>query len=168
MTRTQAGVALGMAAGLAWTALLFWFGPAIFRPRGDPLAVAAATLILPALAVILPVARVAAARFFDPAIIDGADPPPGSAADAANRVLRNSAEQALLAALVWPALAVMLPPGSLGLVPALGCGFLFARLVFWAGYRRGAVARSFGFAASFYPNVAAAAWALWLFARGLH
>jgi len=152
-----------MAAGVIWTAALYWLGPVLFRPAGPPLEVAALALIVPALCLIVMIGRVAGARFFDDTIIDGQDPAPGSPTDATLRVLRNTLEQAVLAALVWPALAMLAGPGRLGILPALACSFLLGRIVFWAGYRRGAAARSFGFAITFYPNVAAALWALFHF-----
>lgn len=158
--RRQRAVLAGMAAGLAWTGAVLLLGPVLLRPAGAPLEVAAAALLLPALTLVAAVGRIAAARFLDAAIIDGQDAAPGSPTDLAQRVLRNTLEQCVLAALVWPALAVSLPPDRLGVIPALGFGFLVARIAFAAGYSRGAGARSFGFAATFYPTVAAALWAL--------
>ena len=51
------------------------------------------------------------------------------------------------------------------LVLVMSLAFAIARLLFWIGYHRAPPLRAFGFAATFYPTVAAALWALvvWLF-----
>ena len=43
----------------------------------------------------------------------------------------------------------------------LGVAFAVARLAFWAGYHMAPPLRAFGFAATFYPTVLVALWALW-------
>lgn len=113
----QRGVARGAAAAAVWTAGLYVAGPALLHPDGAALPLVAAWLVLPALTLVAAVGRVANARFYDPGIIHGQDPRAGTPADRAQRILRNTAEQCLLAALVWPALAVQLDPARLGLVP---------------------------------------------------
>lgn len=155
----QRGVARGAAAAAVWTLALFVAGPALVHPVAAPLTLVASWLVLPALTLIAAVGRVANARFFDPAIIHGQDPAAGTPADRARRILRNTTEQCLLAALVWPALAVQLDPARLGIIPALACGFVVGRVAFAAGYARGAAGRAFGFGATFYPTVVAALWA---------
>ena len=163
----QRRVAGGMALAALWTGVIFWAGPrfAVGADTG-PLHLAALAMLGPGLALAAIIGWIAQARFFDARIIDGSAPAPGTRADAALRVLRNTAEQALLAVLVWPALAVMVSPGRLGIIPCLGLNFVLARMLFWAGYAHGAPARSFGFAATFYPTLAAGFWALGLLVAG--
>lgn len=153
---TQRGVLLGMGAGVAWAFGLFVLGVSLGLTAAEPLALAFGWLLLPGLVLMVQVGRIAAARFLDPAIIDGQTPAAGSPADRGLRVLSNTLEQAALAALVWPALALRLPAGWHGVIPALAVGFVIARAAFAAGYARGAAARAFGFAATFYPTILAA------------
>jgi uncharacterized membrane protein YecN with MAPEG domain len=51
-------------------------------------------------------------------------------------------------------LAVFYDRGA-ALVPLLGGLFCGGRVLFWIGYRHGAVGRAFGFALTFYPSVGA-------------
>ncbi len=108
------------------------------------------------------IGRIAQRRFFDPALIDGANLPSGSPAEIDARVLQNTLEQAVLALCVWPALAMLLGQRGAGVVAALGLSFELARLLFWVGYRLSPALRALGFAATFYPTVAPLLWALWL------
>lgn len=162
MDRRQRWIAGGMASGMAWAVGLLALGAALTPPR-EPLAEALMHwMLLPGLVLLATIGRLAQRRFFDPAITDGEAPAPGSPAETDLRVLVNTAEQCLLAVLVWPALLVQLPPENWGVLPALACGFVLARLAFWIGYHRSGPARAFGFAATFYPTALAALWALWL------
>lgn len=92
-------------------------------------------------------------------MIDGAPPVQGSGAEIDQRVLTNSVEQLVLALLVWPFIGY-----SLGgvLVIALGIGLAVARVLFWIGYHFSPPLRAFGFAASFYPTLFGAFWAVWI------
>lgn len=87
-------------------------------------------------------------------------------ADADRVALRDTAEQLVLALAIWPAAAVLLAGKGPGLIMTLGVAFVLARLVFWIGCHRAASLRGFGFAATFYPTVLAAGWALWNVATG--
>lgn len=78
-------------------------------------------------------------------------------------MLTNTLEQAVLAVLLWPAAAHILPSGP-GIVLVLGANFFFARLVFWMGYSLAPPLRAFGFAATFYPTLVVALAAIWHFA----
>lgn len=157
-SREQARVLLGMGAAAGVTALLFALAlPRSVGPAPVPLDQRIAeTLRWDLLVVACPllmVARLAAFRFFSPDAIGGsASDPPGSHAVTANAVLRNTMEQALLAIPVHLALSSLLAR-SAPLVAALAMAFAAGRLLFWAGYARGAAARSFGFALTFYPTV---------------
>ena len=76
-------------------------------------------------------------------------------------MLSNTAEQALLALLIWPFVALTMG-GQVAVV--LGLAFALARLAFWIGYHLAPPLRAFGFAATFYTTVLAGVWslAIWL------
>lgn len=69
-------------------------------------------------------------------------------------ILQNNLEQAVLAVVVHLALATLLRPEEMRVIPAVVLLFCLGRATFWLGYRRGAAARAFGFAATFWPTVA--------------
>ncbi|WP_159080040.1 MAPEG family protein [Methyloceanibacter sp. wino2] len=100
------------------------------------------------------VARLAKHRFFTPKDIDAAA---GSSETSTARVLQsllqNTLEQSVLAIAIYGAWFALAPPEA-RLLPLL-CVALFGlgRLLFYLGYGRGAVARSLGFALTFYPTV---------------
>jgi len=150
-------ILIGMAAGALW-ALAVVFAP---RLLGLPYLPAAAALpgafLPPGLVLAAMIGRLAARRFFDDDLIDGADPVPGSPAWVDQKVLGNTLEQLALALAVWPFAAL-----TLGGAVAIGLGLSFAcmRLLFWAGYRAAPPLRALGFAGTFYPTVLAGVWAL--------
>jgi len=72
--------------------------------------------------------------------------------------LTNTVEQLALALCIWPLAGFLLGAGT---VLVLGLGFAIARVFFWVGYHLSPPLRGFGFAASFYPTIAAAGWMLW-------
>lgn len=152
MTGKQVGTAIGMAVGLALTIGAFaWQGG-----RGlhvDRLALWAGCSAAAAFWLAFAVALLARHRFFSPEDIDGAGLTAASAgAQLLQALVQNTAEQTLLAALAYAAwlLATTMAPG-----PAVHCAMLFSigRALFFAGYARGAAARSLGFALTFYPTV---------------
>ncbi len=155
----QRGVLVGMAAAVIWTAAVFALAPGWITPSGTPLELAVKWLCLPALALLAMIGRMANMRFLDASLIDGQDGGAGSAADRAQRVLRNTTEQCVLVALAWPALAIQLAPAQAGLFPALAVTFLIGRLAFTLGYAKGAAGRAFGFGLTFYPTVVVVIWA---------
>lgn len=154
-------IALGMAAAIVWAIGVLFFGYQwkIEIGLGKALALSA---LPPGLVVVLMIGRLAQRRFFDEAIIDGQPYQPGSPAEIDQRVLTNTVEQALLAALIWPALGVLLVQNGPGTCLALGIGFAITRLFFWAGYHIAPPLRAFGFAGTFYATLMAGLWALWL------
>ncbi|MDF2232593.1 MAPEG family protein [Albimonas sp. CAU 1670] len=165
--RTRARVLAGMGAGaaLALGTLAAGAGWGAVPGDGSPgarLALAATALLGPGAALAAVIGRIAQRRFFDAALIEGQAPAPGSGAEIDQRVLRNTVEQALLAALAWPALALALPADRLGAVAALGLAFPVSRAMFWIGYHRAPLLRAPGFAWGFYASVMAIAWAGWL------
>nr|WP_172297429.1 MAPEG family protein [Pseudoruegeria sp. HB172150] len=152
-----------MSAGLVWSILLIWIGTTYVKiPVFSRVIITEFFLLAPGLVLLLIIGRIAARRFFDETLIDGEAPVPGSGADVDQRVLRNTVEQAVLAACLWPAIAYLLLEDGLGVVMCLSVGFAVARLIFWVGYHMSPPLRSFGFAATFYPTVVALLWALLL------
>lgn len=157
----RATILTSMAAGALWAVAVIWgaqrAGLSFMTPLvGVPLAMAPVGLVLA-----LMIGRQAQRRFFDDAIIDGEDFAPGSPAWIDQRVLSNTVEQAVLALLVWPFVALTLG-GQV--VVVMGLAFALARLAFWAGYHLSPPLRGFGFAATFYTTVLAGFWSLsvWL------
>ncbi|WP_322964934.1 MAPEG family protein [Sphingomonas fuzhouensis] len=155
--RRQSGVARGMAAALAvvvLTLVVSWSVASPLSPTDRVLrAVAAATVA--ALWLAATIGHVAALRFESPADIDAAA---GGSADSprvaiAQAVLRNTLEQVVLAIPAYLALAWVVE-GSGTMIPALAALFSVGRTLFWSNYARGAAARSFGFALTFYSSVA--------------
>jgi uncharacterized membrane protein YecN with MAPEG domain len=77
------------------------------------------------------------------------------------RIQRNTVEQLVLMVLSHASLAITLPIGELSLLPALALLFVVARVLYWIGYARDPMCRTFGFVATFYPNIYAMVLALW-------
>uniref|UniRef100_UPI003B5293AA MAPEG family protein n=1 Tax=Roseovarius indicus TaxID=540747 RepID=UPI003B5293AA len=153
-------IAIGMAAGVAWSFAVL-IGAAMFvqLPVFALMPTIMTAFLAPGLVMIAMVGRLAQRRFFDDAIIDGEAFSGAAAID--QRVLSNTVEQLVLAMAVWPAAAVLLGAEGPGVILVLGVAFAVARLAFWFGYHRAPPLRAFGFAATFYPTVLVALWALW-------
>ncbi|MEQ9241476.1 MAPEG family protein [Roseovarius indicus] len=153
-------IATGMAAGVAW-AVAVLVGAAMFvqLPVFALMPTIMTAFLAPGLVMIAMVGRLAQRRFFDDAIIDGEAFSGAAAID--QRVLSNTVEQLVLAMAVWPAAAVLLGAEGPGVILVLGVAFAVARLAFWFGYHMAPPLRAFGFAATFYPTVLVALWALW-------
>jgi hypothetical protein len=166
LTADQRKAIPGIAAAAVYTAVVLWFGatqlavdPAVATNR---LHFVLGWLLLPGLYLMAVMIRVMLSRFVDPQTFDGSPPPTGSRLDIDRRVLQNTLEQVVLAAIGWVVLAMALPSYHLGVIPVLAVSFVFARLCFWIGYRRSPPYRAFGFAATFLPTFAAYVWTLLL------
>ncbi|WP_425052274.1 MAPEG family protein [Psychromarinibacter sp. S121] len=158
---TQRKILIGMALGVVWSIALIWIGIAkVNIPPFSRILVEPFYLIGPGIALMFVVAAIAMRRFLTPGMIDGGAPAPGSAGDIDLRVLRNTVEQSVLAACLWPAIAYLFLDDGLGVVMSLTVGFVVARLAFWIGYHVSPPLRAFGFAATMYPTVLALVWAL--------
>ena len=155
----QRGVVIGMLLGASVPALPIaagaWLipGPAA-PPLGDRLVWLMPYAAVLALPMALAIAAIARHRFFHAAVIDGSNDAADRWLAIARAILQNTLEQTVLAALVLLALAATLPSGWLGALPAAILWFVLARAIFALTYARGAAARSFGFAATFYPTLA--------------
>ncbi|MEZ5669823.1 MAG: MAPEG family protein [Alphaproteobacteria bacterium] len=158
----QRGVARGMAAAAAVTALVV-AGLALWQATGlvaddTPGARIAFALrwdIAPLITLMAAIGALARHRFFTPADIDGSGLGAGSQrAHVLQAILQNTLEQLVLAVLAHLAWAVVAPVAWMAVVPAAAILFVAGRVLFWLGYARGAPARAFGFALTFYPTVA--------------
>lgn len=145
---------LALAAAVAGMAAALYAGRADVPPdMAGRLAMAVKAGLVPAIWLAATIGDVARRRFLSPDGIDGGDV---SALTGARSVLQNTLEQAALTWPVWLAVAFFMDrPASL--LIALAGLFSLGRLLFWTGWRRGAVARAFGFGLTFYPTVAALA-----------
>ena len=157
--RRRPRILAGMAAGLAWAVAVLWIGGRIPVPMAMMQPTLMGAAFGPGIVLMLMVGRLAQRRFFDDAIIDGEAFSGAAAID--QRVLSNTVEQLVLAMAVWPAAAVLLGAEGPGVILVLGVAFAVARLAFWVGYHMAPPLRAFGFAATFYPTVLVALWALW-------
>lgn len=151
----QAGVTRGMGIALGVTVALALIGyrrgdATMLAVRGQTLGIAWLVLGLWVAAAIGDVAR---RRFASAKAIDGADGVDPNV-DAANAILRNTAEQALLAAIAYGALTLLDDHARVAVGLFVAC-FSAGRLLFWSGYRDGAAARALGFGLTFYPSIAA-------------
>ncbi|MCU6454189.1 hypothetical protein LPN01_08875 [Sphingomonas sp. A2-49] len=155
VARVQQGVARGIGIGLGLTiaAVVIGYGrsaAATLESRFATLGIAALVLGLWLAAAIGSVAR---RRFVSDGAIggrDGVDP----GVDTGNAILRNTAEQVLLAGFAYTALTLLSDHARVPVALFVAC-FSAGRLLFWTGYRDGAEARALGFALTFYPSVAA-------------
>jgi MAPEG family len=123
----------------------------------DRLTLLALTLAAPAAALFLDIARLAKHRFAEPLDRNAAAAETKTAkADILSAILRNTHEQATLAALVYGIAAILLPMHWTDATAGCALFFLIGRLVFATGYANGAGSRAFGFGLTFYPTVALA------------
>jgi hypothetical protein len=155
-TRTQAGVAAGMAGGLAATVAVFaWPGvPAVPADAEGRLALWLACSLIASVWLLIAIARLAGHRFFTPADIDGGGLTEGTLkAKLLQTLIQNTLEQCLLAIPAYGAWLWLAPEGRRGLVVLCAACFALGRLLFFAGYARGAPFRALGFTLTFYPTV---------------
>lgn len=156
LDRKQAGVAAGMAAGVALTVTAFLWPslPEVPADIPDRLALWLACVAFVGLWPMLAVARLAGHRFFTPQDIDGGGSNDGTPrARQLQAVLQNTLEQALLAFVASGAWLWLAPEARRGLAIVFAVYFAVGRLLFFIGYSRSAPARALGFALSFYPTV---------------
>jgi hypothetical protein len=155
-TRTQAGVAAGMAAGLAATVAVFLW-PSLPPVPADPsgrIALWLACALIASVWLLVAVGRLAGHRFFTPADIDGGGLTEGTPrAKLLQTLIQNTLEQCLLAVPAYGAWLWLAPDGRRGLVVLCAGCFALGRLLFFAGYARGAPFRALGFTLTFSPTV---------------
>ncbi len=161
LTTKQQGVAKGMAAGGLTAILIIGLGAATNPfgfpaelPMDDKIAVAVRSAAAPGLILAVAIARLAKHRFFTPEDIDaGAAQTSSSKAQMLQSMLQNTLEQAVLAVIAYGFWAVTMPSAWLSVCYLAAAAFVIARILFFVGYERGAPARSFGFALTFYPSL---------------
>ncbi|MGI9395103.1 MAG: MAPEG family protein [Boseongicola sp.] len=149
-------ILVGMALGALWAIVVVALPSLVPSNFFVPLNVALIVALLPGgVFLLLVIGRLAQRRFFDDATIDGETFLVGSDAEIDQRVLTNTVEQLVLALVIWPFVGLVLGGAA---VITLGIAFGIARVAFWIGYHHSPPLRAFGFAASFYPTIAAAVW----------
>jgi len=148
-----------MVLGVMWAVALVLIPLQLDLPFVPPALAVPVAFLLPGGVMALMIGVLAARRFFDHALLDGQTPAPNSRAQIDQAVLTNTVEQMVLALLIWPFVGFSL--GGVSLI-ALGGGMALARVLFWAGYHIWPPLRAFGFAASFYPTLFGAFWAVWI------
>ena len=157
LTKPQRGVALGMAVGIAATALALTVSPWLLPPATslDVRLVFFVSGCLPLAATLaFAIARLAAHRFRTPEDINGSGLTVGSErARLLQATLQNTLEQLTLAVPVYAAWALLAPVRLAGTCAVAGILFLLGRVLFFAGYAGGAPRRALGFALTFYPTV---------------
>jgi len=105
------------------------------------------------------IALISYQRFFGAGISgDHSDPK----VEISARVLNNTHEQFTLLIVVLLLLVVGLPEIRLAMAPYLAIAFNISRVLFWWGYQKRPVARSFGFALGFYINILGAILSIFL------
>lgn len=152
----QRGVAVGMAfACLAMTAIWIaaWFIPGQDLSIGARCWLLAGSLLGPALSLAAGIAVIARHRFFHESAINGQNPVEDVGLARARAYLANTAEQALLATMVYPALAFGLSLNWIAALPLCSLAFVVGRVGFAVGVGRPARHRAFGFAITFYSTM---------------
>jgi len=161
MDKTQLGVVRGMGLAMLTAVAAFAFSTAyVARVWGvgselvSRVTLAAWSLVPPAFALFVCIARLAKHRFFTPEDIHGSGLTGGTdKAKLLQALLQNTLEQSCLALPVYIATSIVAPAALLPVIPAAAAMFLVGRLFFFAGYANGAPARAFGFGLTFYPTV---------------
>lgn len=159
----RARISLGKALGLFWGVALIWIGTVhVNIPIFSFVWALALAFLFPGLVLAAIVGRIAHRGQFEGPSADGAPVAPGKGAEIDARVLQDSIAQSVMALLIWPAAGLLLAVDGPGAVLCLGLGFAIARICFWIGHHRSPTLRAFGFAATFYPTLLVAGWAvLW-------
>ncbi|QDG75339.1 MAPEG family protein [Labrenzia sp. PHM005] len=160
LSEKQRGVLKGMVSALVVAVMVLAAGSQFLlvenfgETQGSiRLQVAAVALVPVALALMISIGTLARHRFFTPEDIDGSGLTQGTAqAHTLQAVLQNTLEQSVLAFLTYCCFAALAPLSLLGAVPAGALLFVAGRVFFWIGYSKGAPARAFGFALTFYST----------------
>jgi hypothetical protein len=140
---------------------------------GARLAWALQWALLPILALMISIIRVANHRFSTPADIDGSGLTAGTERILVLRaIVQNTLEQSVLACAAYAVWAVTLPYLWLRAVPIAAVLFVTGRILFARGYERGAPGRALGFGLTAYPTfgmlavllaAVSARWLSWMF-----
>ena len=121
----------------------------------DRMAWALPWAILPLVTLMVSIIRVANHRFSTPEDIDGSGLTVGTQEIQILRaILQNTLEQAVLAVGGYLIASVILPYAWLRVIPAAALLFVIGRILFAAGYAKGAEGRAAGFGLTAYPTFA--------------
>ena len=161
MDKTQLGVVRGMGLAMLTAVATFALSIAYVARMWDVgsdlasrVTLAAWSLVTPAFALFVCIARLAKHRFFTPEDIHGSALTGGTEkAKLLQALLQNTLEQCSLALPIYIATSIVVPASLLPVVPAAAGMFLVGRAFFFAGYANGAPSRAFGFGLTFYPTV---------------
>lgn len=158
LSKKQTSVIKGMASAMLISIVVISMA-VTFDPLGyanisqlsERLTVLGVSLILPTLFLIASIGRLAKFRFFSPEDIDGSGLTLGTdEARVLQSLLQNTLEQLVIVFGVYTAWCLLMPSAWLSAAPLCSVLFAVGRLFFFKGYRRGAPARAFGFALTFY------------------
>ncbi len=157
----QSGVIKGMAAAMLTSILVIWVSIVLdplnysqISQVSERLSVLGLALILPTFFLIASIGRLAKFRFFSPEDIDGSGLTSGTnEANVLQSLLQNTLEQLVITFGVYTAWCLLMPSSWLSVVPLCSILFAVGRACFFKGYNKGAPARAFGFALTFYSTV---------------
>lgn len=157
----QRGVLKGVVAGVIITVagitLTIISGdekPISLETVADRIRIALQWDLVVLLCLVYGIGRLASHRFFTPEDIDGGGLSEGTArSKLLQSMLQNTLEQATLAFMVHLIWAVTMPSHWQSVIPTATILFLTGRILFYAGYAKGAPSRALGFALTFYPSV---------------
>ncbi len=160
LSEKQKSVVVGALAGLVGVIAIIALSGAVSVPLleissiEDRLSLLAACLASPTICLTVAIGRMANHRFTSSADIDsaaGGEPTPK--ARILSAILQNTAEQTLLAGLVYTIAAIQLPASLTDAIGYSAVAFLIGRVLFTLGYQGGARRRAAGFALTFYPTI---------------
>jgi hypothetical protein len=164
--RVRFSIAAGVAASAGVAALGYAFVPApAVASLSDRLRLGVECACVAALALAAAVGAIAMARYGNPEAIDG-QRSPGGRIDTALRILQNTLEQLVLAAVAYVGFAALAPARMLPILPAMVGWWLVGRMLFAVGYFVGDNARAFGFVATFIPSATMLVYDVFLLASG--
>jgi hypothetical protein len=152
---SRAGI-VGLAVTLAGFAAGYFLLPLVFAfPAGlaERLAFAVQASVFVLLWIMVGVFMVSSTRRFSPEDIGGAAArPPSERLAIKSAFLKNTLEQAVLAAGAYLALAAVAGGAWLALIPVAIIIFAAGRILFYRGYRRGAAGRALGMTLTLVPT----------------
>lgn len=97
----------------------------------------------------------ASRRGFYADAIEGTRTPSARTLEINLRYNQNTIEQAILAAIAWLGLAVVMPRDQLNLIAGMAILFAIGRVTFWIGYLVHPMARTFGMTLTVIPTIIA-------------
>ena len=139
--------------GLCGVSLLLPLNMLPLDEPGARIAWALKWALLPVLALMVAIMRVANYRFSSPEDIDGSGLTEGTPEVRVLRaVQQNTLEQAVLAVAAYAIWAAAMPHGWLRVIPIATVLFVCGRVLFARGYAQGAQGRATGFGLTAYPT----------------